>query len=114
MLPSHHWRYVALIICGVQILACQQKPEVPANITPAGVEYTGQGLYRVRLTAKRAEELGIKTALVREEEMSGKLCKIVPATAVVPDQHGNAWVFKNPDSLVFVRERISVLSIDRE
>ncbi|MCI0694779.1 hypothetical protein L0337_22580 [candidate division KSB1 bacterium] len=117
MQRSNQWlgyarRVVMLIMAGLQLSACQQKPDTPAQIDPTKVEYTGEALHRVRLTAKRAEELGIKTAQVREEKISGKLRKVIPTTAVVYDQHGNTWTFKNPDSLVFVRERISVDHID--
>lgn len=114
ILCKKRWRLAVLIICSLQFQACQQKPEVPANISPVRVEDDGNALHRVRLTAKRAEELGVKTALVREEGMSGKLRKVIPATAVVHDQQGNAWVFKNPDSLVYIRERISIYSIDHD
>ncbi len=109
---SNRWLAVMLISVGLQFLACQQKADAPAQIDPTKVEYTGKALHRVRLTAKRAEELGIKTTPVREEQMMGKLQKVIPAAAVVYDQHGNAWTFKSPDSLVFVRERISVDTID--
>ncbi len=109
---SNRWRLVAPIILSLQLLACQQKTETPANIDQAMVEYTGQALQRVRLTAKRAEQLGIKTVPVREEKISGILRKVVPAAAVVYDKLGNTWTFKNPDSLVFIRERISIDHIE--
>ncbi len=118
MQRSNQWlgyarRVVVLITAGLQFSACQQKSEAPAQIDPTTkVEYTGQALHRVRLTAKRADELGIKTAPIREAQMAGTLRKVVPATAVVYDQHGNTWTFKSPDSLVFVRERITVDKID--
>jgi hypothetical protein len=108
-------RVVMLSMVSLQFSACQQKPDPPAQIDPSKIEKaesTGQALHRVRLTAKRADELGIKTAPIREEQVAGTLRKVVPATAVVYDQHGNAWTFKSPDSLVFVRERISVDTID--
>lgn len=114
MQRSNRWIFVALIMAGLQLSACQQKPDTPAQIDLTKVEkaeYTGQALHRVRLTAKRAAELGIKTSPVREEKISGRLRKVVPAAAVVYDQHGNTWTFKSPDSLVFVRERISVDTI---
>jgi hypothetical protein len=115
MKHSNPWMVAALVMAGLQLSACQQKPDPPAQIDLAKIEKaesTGQALHRVRLTAKRTEELGIKTAPVREEQISGKLRKVIPATAVVSDQYGNAWTFTSPDSLVFVRERISVDSID--
>jgi hypothetical protein len=40
------------------------------------------------------------------------LHKVIPATAVTHDQQGNTWAFKRSDSLVFVRERISVAALD--
>jgi len=110
---SNRWRLVASITVSLQLTACQQKPEAPANIEPSSrIEYSGQAVHRVRLTAKRAEQLGIKTAPVREETVSGRLRKAIPAAAVIRDQRGNTWTFKSPDSLVFVRERISVDTID--
>jgi hypothetical protein len=106
-------RWVVMFsVAGLQLSACQQKAEAPAQIIPTTRgEYAGPAIHRVRLTAKRAEELGIKTARVREEQISGALRKVIPAAAVVHDQQGNTWMFKNPDSLVFVRERIRVDNI---
>lgn len=112
MQRNNQWLLIILIMAGLQLSACQQKSEAPAPIDPATkVEYTGEGLHRVRLTAKRAVELGIKTAPVREELRAGRLQKVIPAVAVVYDEQGNTWTFKSPDSLVFVRERISVDTI---
>jgi hypothetical protein len=104
--------FVALTIAGLQLSACQQKPDPPAKIERAKVEYTGEARQRVRLTAKKAEEYNLETAPVREEQISGKLRKVVPSAAVVYDEQGNAWVFTNPDSLVFVREPIHVDHIE--
>lgn len=103
------------ILLGLQLFACQQKADAPPDLEKyAKLEYTGQALHRVRLTAKRAAELGIATTPAREEKISGQVRKIVPTAAVVYDQNGNTWVFKSPDSLVFVRERVSVEYIDGE
>jgi hypothetical protein len=114
---SNQWLFVALIMAALQFSACQQKPDSPAPIDLAKIEKaesTGQAIHRVRLTAKRVDALGIKTVPVREEQIAGTLRKVVPAAAVVYDQHGNTWTFKRPDSLVFIRERISVDTIDGE
>jgi hypothetical protein len=112
MQHNNQWLAVMLIVAGLQLSACQQKADEPTPMVPTTRgEYSGPALHRVRLTAKRADELGIQTAPVREEKISGKLCKVIPAIAVVYDQQGNTWTFKNPDSLVFVRERISVDTI---
>lgn len=108
------WKIVALFAAGLQLLACEQKPDPPVQIDPmaAKAAYSGETLQRVRLTAKRAAEIGIATAPVREEQVSGTLRKVIPASAVIHDEQGNAWLYKSPDSLVYVRERISVTSIE--
>ena len=111
---STRWRCLAPILVGLQLAACQQKPEPPPAFNQNRTENTGQALHRVRLTAKRAEELGIQTAPVREEKISGELRKVIPAAAVVHDQEGNAWAFKSPDSLVFMRERIRVERLESD
>jgi hypothetical protein len=112
---SNRCTFVASLIVGLQLTACQQKPDLPANFTkldPDRVEHSGQAVHRVRLTAKRAEQLGIKTALVREESVAGRMHKVIPAAAVIRDQRGDTWTFRSPDSLVFVRERIRVDRLD--
>ncbi len=110
MQRNHRWRFVKLIIIGLQLAACQQQPEAeaPPNFDQTRAGYTGPSVHRVRLTAKRAAELGIETTPVREEKIAGVLRKVVPAAAVLRDQQGSTWTFKSPDSLVFVRERVSV------
>jgi hypothetical protein len=112
MQQNNHWLVVVLIIASLQFSACQQKSERPAKIERARVEDSDEARQRVRLTAKRAEQLGIKTAPIREEQISGKLRKVVPSAAVVYDEQRNAWVFTSPDSFVFVQERIHVDHIE--
>lgn len=104
----NRWLLAALAMAGFQITACQQKPDTPARIERARVEYSGQARQRVRLTAKKAEEYNLKTSPIREEQIAGKLRKVIPSAAVVHDEQGNAWVFTNPDSFVFVREPVHV------
>ncbi|MDZ7288471.1 MAG: hypothetical protein ONB44_00890 [candidate division KSB1 bacterium] len=111
MQQNNQWLGVVLIIASLQFPACQQKSDTPDKIERAKIEYTGEARQRVRVTAKRAIELGIKTATVHEAQISGRLRKIVPAAAVVYDEQGNAWTFTNPDSLVFVRERVRIDSV---
>ena len=115
MQRSKQWKFAAVIIAGLQCTACQQKQEEPAQVgfeKIARAEQSGQVLRRVRLTVKRAEEIGIKTGRVREQNIAGKVRKIVPAAAVIHDQQGMTWMFKCPDSLVFVQERIGVEDFD--
>jgi hypothetical protein len=113
---SYARRFVMLSIASLLLAACQQKPETPSKSEPAKLAQTGETLYRVRLTAKAVAEYNIKTEPIREARMvrSGReaLRKVVPITAVVSDGHGDTWAFTNPDSLVFVRSRLTVEYID--
>ena len=42
------------------------------------------------------------------------LKKVVPYSAILYDVHGDTWVYTNPDSLVFVRQRVDIEHIDQE
>jgi hypothetical protein len=108
MQRRNRWTIVLLIIAGLHVSACQQNSDTSKKVEPPKIEYTGETLYRVRLTANKAEEYNIKTAPVREMQVSGSLRKVIPSSAVVNDQHGNDWAFTNPESLVFVRSPIKV------
>jgi hypothetical protein len=101
----------ALIIAGLQLYACRQKSDTPdalRQFEAAKAEYTGEAIYRVRLTASKAKEYNLKTAPVREEQVSGTLRKVIPSTAVVHDPDGNTWTFACPESLVFIRKPVRV------
>ncbi len=99
-----------LIIAGLQLSACSSTPannvsDYDAN-SPARVESTGQtGISRVILTADAAKRLGIQTNQVSDP-------KVVPYAAVFYDLHGATWVYTNPAPLTFVRQSISVASIN--
>jgi len=69
-------------------------------------------LNRVILTAQAAKRLDIQTAPVRDAQVRGTQRKVVPYAAVIYDLHGETWVYTTPSSLTFVRDRISVDSID--
>jgi hypothetical protein len=85
---------------------------------PAKVEPLGQGnLNRVTLTAEAVERLGIQTASVGEARAVGNGSgagrqMVVPYAAVYYDVHGQAWVYTNPEPLVFVRDRVTIDRID--
>jgi hypothetical protein len=74
----------------------------------------------VTLSARAAERLGIETAPTGGGDPAGRLVgvgargarTVVPYSAVLYDARGDTWVYTNPEPLVFVRERVSVESID--
>ncbi|HEU5260047.1 MAG TPA: hypothetical protein VFU41_01355 [Gemmatimonadales bacterium] len=126
---TNRWMVVVPIIAGLQLAACHTSSSKPVKTKPAHVEHVeGSEVSRVTLTAKAAERLDIKTALVREAQMarsgstasvraaqmsqSGARRKVVPYAAVLYDSKGVTWVYTSPEPLVFLRHRIQVDYID--
>lgn len=102
---------VPLVAAGLALAACHQKAATPAKIKPATVERVeGQEVSRITLTQRAAERLDIKTATVREPQLtrSGSRRPVVPYAAVLYDAKGVTWVYTSPANLVFVRYRIAV------
>ena len=102
---------VPLVAVGLGLTACHQKTAAPAKIKPATVEHVeGQEVSRITLTPRAAERLDIKTATVREPQLtrSGARRPVVPYAAVLYDAKGVTWVYTSPENLVFVRHRITV------
>jgi len=96
-------------------------PATPADGSPLTVEpVEGSDLHRVTLSARAAERLGIETAPMGGADATGRLVgvgargarSVVPYSAVLYDARGDTWVYTNPASLVFLRERVSVERID--
>jgi hypothetical protein len=107
---------MVLIFAGLYLTACREKPERQTGVEPPVIEQPGDSiLYRVRLTPKAIENYRIKTAPVREvAARSGgeRLQKAVPGAAVIYGPEGNTWIFANPESMLFIREPITVERID--
>ncbi len=91
----------------------------PAHVEPI----PGSDLRRVVLTPRAAERLGIETApvpagspaavrLASDAGAGGAARTVVPYSALLYDAQGAAWVYTNPEPLVFVRARVRVGSID--
>jgi hypothetical protein len=75
----------------------------------------GTNVNRVTLVAHAAERLGIEPALIEHGPVIGsgasaasRVQTSVPASAVIYDAKGRAWVYTSPEPLVFVRERIGI------
>ncbi len=109
-----HWPVMVIIVTSLQFTACRQQPEPPPEAGRTRIELAGDARQRIRLTARRAAELGLATAPIGETKFGGKLRKVVPIMSVIYDPRGGTWVFSNPDSLVFVRERVKVDSLAGE
>lgn len=117
MRQSKQWMIVVLLfIAALQLAACGSIPTSSASKAgeggsdlPARVEHIeGTDLSRVILSAQAAKRLGIETAPVHEEQVRGKLRKVIPYAAVFYDLNGGTWVYTSPSSLTFVRASITV------
>jgi hypothetical protein len=105
VLRTNRWMVVVPVMAALSLAACHTSATKPAKVKPAIVEHVeGSDLSRVTLTARAAERLDIKTALVSEVQRH----KVVPYGAVLYDAHGDTWVYTSPEPLIFVRHRIVV------
>ena len=105
-----------LVLAALPLSACAKVTEEeatgpePAKVLPV----KGTSLNRLLLTGKAAERIGVKTAPV--EEITGPggeaVRKVVDYSALIYDAEGNAFVYTNPEPLTFVRQPITVESID--
>ena len=123
-IPAPLMVVLVVLAAAIALRAQVAKPNAVSAVTavdqsePAKVEPLGQGnLNRVTLTAQAVERLGIQTAPVREAKAAGNGAgagreTVVPYGAVYYDVHGRAWVYTNPEPLVFVRHGVTIDRID--
>ena len=104
----HRFLFMLLIIFGLQLSACAPEAIVEEEDKPVQLEpIEGTDLNRVTLTEKAAERLGLETVPVVAQE--GQV--VIPYAALLYDPSGQAWVYVNVEPLVFVRQAITVDSI---
>ena len=81
----------------------------PSKGAPAKLELVeGTKLSRVTLTQKAAQRLDIRTGTI-SQDATGRM--IAPYAAVFYDVAGVAWVYTNPQPLMFVRHKVTVEQI---
>jgi hypothetical protein len=87
--------------------------EVPGHVEPATIEsIEGTGLYRMTLTDRAAERVGLETTSVAEQQVDGKIQRTIPYSAVIYDADGGTWAYTTDEHLTFVRDEISAERID--
>jgi hypothetical protein len=105
-----------MIAAGLGLAGCTTAAiDVPAieGEAPSHVEHIeGSELSRVTLSEKAAQRLGIQTAEVSREEIAGQPRQVIPYGAVIYDQNGATWTYTSPEPLTFVREAITIDTID--
>ena len=107
----------ALVIGGLQLSACQQRPAIATegDKHPAVLEKIGgTELTRVTLSQQAIQRIDLKTDEVREVMVSRSKSKqkVVPYSALIYDAGGRTWVYTSPQPRTFVRQKVEVEYIE--
>ncbi len=122
-MPPTHRQIFALPVAAMALLGlsgCAKTVETSsAKTEPFTVEKVdGTELGRLRLEAKAAERLGLKTEKVVESAGAGAGAgagtpsSTAPYAAVLYDAQGTTFVYTNPEPLVFARQSVTVEHIN--
>lgn len=110
---------VVLAIAGVLLFRGGGTPESASEAPHATVDRAdGSDRSRVTLAAKASERLGIRTAAIRPADPS--VVKQTPAMTMIPysallySADGKTFVYTSPEPLTFVREPVTVDTIDND
>lgn len=104
---SSRWMLLLLVIAGMAIVACEGSADASTyqKVQPYQVEeVSGSKFGRVTLTKPAVKRLGLRTV------PAGDLT--VPYAALVYGNHGEEWVYTNPEPRVFIRAEVRVDRID--
>ncbi len=98
------------------LVGCSQAPVAAHPRTPPAVVEPGTGGApgRITLTAQAAQRIGLKTVAVAAAPAgsSATASTMIPYGAVLYDAFGKTWAYVNPEGLVFVRQPITVRTIE--
>lgn len=115
------WVFAVVVsVAGLQLSACGEDPSGYSKIEPAHVEHVeGSELNSVTLTEKAIERIDLKTAVVRETQVTGESGatvsrKVVPYSSLIYDTHGDTWVYISPAPRKFVRHPVKIDYIEGE
>jgi hypothetical protein len=107
----------ATLIAGVSLAGCstveQTKHTIAEPYTKQELGAPGSGLYRVKLAQSAVDRLDVLTAPVTSvRSRAGDLRLAIPYAGVIYDQEGATWAYTNPASLTYVRQAITIESIE--
>jgi hypothetical protein len=110
---------VAVAIAGVLLFRGGGTPETASGSPHATVDRAdGSDRSRVRLAAKASERLGIRTAAIRPADTSvvksSPALTVIPYSALIYSADGKTFVYTSPEPMTFVREPVTVDTIDNE
>jgi hypothetical protein len=107
LMGSSRATLVALIVCAALLPACGESGAEGALDEAARREpIEGTGLSRITLSADAQTRLDVQTAEVRQAP--GQLRLVVPASALIYDSQGAAWVYVEEEPGVYVRHAVAV------
>ncbi len=89
--------------------ACVDEQKATEEAESATNEEVGtSGTYRLTLTEKAVQRLGVQTSEVTTGS-GGKL--VFPYSALIYDLYGDIWVYVSPEACVFTRRAVTVRAI---
>ena len=118
------WSAAALGIAGMGIAGMGiASPSQAARSAPSEVKdrpllveaVNGSKLSRLTLSGRAVARLGITTKPVTTATRPGtKVTLSVPYSAIIYDKHGDTWVYTSLKQLVFIRQNVTVETIERD
>ena len=110
---NFQWLIMIVMLLALSLSACAPEAIAEDENKPVSLEpIAGTDLNRLTLTQKAAERLGLETAPVLSQPIDGTERLVIPYAALLYDPSGQAWVYVNIEPLVFVRQAITVDSIE--
>ena len=99
---SSRWMLLLLVIVGLTAVACGASADSTyEKIKPYKLEeVSGSDFKKVKLTERAVERLGLQVVPAGENT--------VPYAAIVYGNHGEEWVYTNPEPTLFIREEVKV------
>jgi hypothetical protein len=115
MRRRHCSMIVALTIAATLVLAgCAQKPTAATSKSkPATVEkIAASNISRVVLTDEAAKRIDLHTEPIGDMQDGATKRRFMPYAAIIYDKAGDTWTYTAADPRTFVRQSVSVDSID--
>jgi multidrug efflux pump subunit AcrA (membrane-fusion protein) len=100
-------RLCALALFGAVLAACAAPLTQTVTRPIAKVEHVDGSIIKITLSEKDVDRIGIKTAPVAVSAGDA----VIPYSALVYDTKGDTYAYTNPQSLVFIRHSVRVISI---
>jgi len=109
---NYRWLILLAVLFALPLAACAPEVATEDENKPVSLEpIEGTDLNRITLTEKAAERLGLETAPVISQQVNSAERLVIPYAALLYDPGGQAWVYVNVEPLVFMRQAITVDSI---